>query len=231
MIMKYFATSNRGCVRPDNEDCILIGNEIVRDSSDSFSFPIPETGIVFPAFVCDGVGGNAAGEVASMTVCEYFKTFFETLKPGLDDNELFLTLKQQAKLCNEQLLALAAGSGMATTLTGVLVYGNKGYVLNAGDSKTYRLRYGNLKQINRQHTVANEGRRVISNCFGMPDVTIDITPTAIVEGDVFVICSDGLFDMVPDEMIAANARNAEVLSQLAMEHGGLDNISIIVLEF
>lgn len=56
---------------------------------------------------------------------------------------------------------------MASTLTGMLIYGGKAFILNAGDSRTYRLRYGNIKLLTNEHTMTRDGRRVITNCLGM----------------------------------------------------------------
>lgn len=231
MKLTYHAISHRGLVRANNEDTILVGNQILRDNSDSFNFDIPEGGIVFPAIVCDGVGGNARGEEASMAACESFRSFFEELSPDTDQNELIMKLKGEMQRVNESILTEAAGCGMASTLTGLLVCGENAYVLNAGDSRVYRLRYDNLKLMTREHTMESGGRRVITNCLGMPSVTLDITPTAIVPGDIFVVCSDGLFDMVSDPEIADNANSAETLLSLALANGGYDNTSIITLRF
>lgn len=231
MKLSYSAVSNRGLVRPGNEDTILVGNQILRDDADSFGFDIPEDGIIFPAIVCDGVGGHAAGEVASMTACESLRDFFENLQPGIDESTLIMLLKNEFARVNELILAESAGNGMASTLTGLLIYGQKAFVLNAGDSRVYRLRYDNLKQMTREHTMERDGRRVITNCFGLPNATLDITPTAIVDGDVFVVCSDGLFDMVADDDIAANAADTDTLLRMALENGGHDNTSIITLRF
>ena len=231
MRLTYTAISNRGLVRPGNEDTILVGNQILRDDADSFSFDIPDDGIVFPAIVCDGVGGRARGEVASIKACESFRAFFESLPAGIDENRIIMMLKDEMARVNEAVLAEACGCGMASTLTGIFLYGPRAYVLNAGDSRVYRLRYDNLKLMTREHTTEREGRRLITNCIGLPDAALDITPTAIVPGDIFVVCSDGLFDMVPDEAIAASAASAETLLSRALDGGGLDNISIITLQF
>lgn len=231
MKLKYNAICNRGLVRPGNEDTILVGNQILRDDADSFSFDIPKTGIVFPAIVCDGVGGNARGDEASMAACENFRAFFEKLLPGIEENRLILMLKSEMKHVNGLILSNAGGCGMASTLTGLLVCGPRAYLINAGDSRVYRLRYDNFKLMTRAHATVNNGHRMITNCLGMPDATLDITPTAIVPGDTFIICSDGLFDMVSDFDMAANAANAETLLSKALDAGGHDNISIITLQF
>lgn len=231
MNLTYNAISHRGLVRDGNEDCILVGNQVLRDNTDNFSFGIPDAGIIFPALVCDGVGGHARGEEASLAACDDFRSFFETLSPDLDDNYLIMLIKQAATRCNSKIIELAAGCGMATTMTGLLIYGNHAFILNAGDSRTYRMRYENFKQMTAEHTIVRDGKRYITNCFGLDDMKLDVTPTAIVPGDIFVICSDGLFDMVPDNIIAENCVSAERLLALALEAGGRDNTSLITLQF
>lgn len=231
MRLDYSAVSHRGLVRENNEDAVLVGNMILRDNADAFGFEIPETGIIFPALVCDGVGGNLRGEEASMMACRNFKNFFENLEHGLDDDSLIRQIKQAFSALNAEILHEARGCGMATTLTGLLIYDTKAFILNAGDSRTYRLRYDNLKLLTREHTEVRDGRRVITNCLGLPNVTVDISISAIVPNDTFVVCSDGLFDMIDEEAIAANAHSPETLLNLALSAGGGDNTSIICLHF
>ncbi len=231
MKLTYNAISHCGIVRHNNEDAILVGSIILRDDADTFCFEMPENGIVFPALVCDGVGGNAHGEVASMMACECFKTFFDSLEPGLDDNQLIRCLKQVFSETNGKILQAGDTRGMASTLTGVLVYGGKAFVVNAGDSRTYRFRYDNLKQLTNENTVVRGNRRIITNCLGMPDATLDVGISAIIDDDIFIICSDGLFDMIDDSAIASNAASADALLHQALSAGGHDNTSLIVIHF
>ncbi len=231
MKLSYNAISHCGLVRHNNEDAILVGNVILRDDADAFCFEVPENGMIFPALVCDGVGGNARGEEASMMACEGFKSLFETLAPDLDDDQLILCLKKGFAEINEKIMVCSGGCGMASTLTGVLVYGGKVFVLNAGDSRTYRLRYDNLKLLTNEHTVMRDNRRVITNCLGMPGAKVDVCISAIVDDDVFIVCSDGLFDMIDDSAIASNASSADNLLNMALAAGGRDNTSIISIHF
>ncbi len=128
-------------------------------------------------------------------------------------------------------MVCSGGCGMASTLTGVLVYGGKVFVLNAGDSRTYRLRYDNFKLLTNEHTVMRDNRRVITNCLGMPGAKVDVGISAIVDDDVFIVCSDGLFDMIDDSAIASNASSADNLLNMALAAGGRDNTSIISIHF
>lgn len=231
MKLTYNAVSHRGLVRRNNEDAVLVGNMIIRDNADTFEFEIPDDGIIFPALICDGVGGNSRGEEASMSACRHFNSFFRNLQSRLTDDQLIRCVKQIFSEINNTILQSADGCGMATTLTGMLVYGSGAFILNAGDSRTYRLRYGNLKRLTNEHSMEINNHRVITNCLGMPDATLDIGISAIVPGDTYIICSDGLFDMIDDETIATNASSAEALLDLALSAGGHDNTSLILVRF
>lgn len=226
MRLSYSAKSHVGLVRQKNEDAILVGDQIIRDDSDSFAFEMPEGGVVFPAIVCDGVGGQPRGEVASMVVCEHFRDFFRSLTLGLRPADLIMRLKQVATECNRKLLA--DGCGMCSTLTGLLVYGDLVYVLQSGDSRTYRLRYDNFKLLTTDHV--NE-RDLLTNCLGMVGGSLDVTKTVLVEGDTYLVSSDGLFKYVPSDDIGQRLSSADELVDLALAAGGPDNVSVVSLRF
>lgn len=237
MRLSYHAISHTGLRRDHNEDMALVAGSTLRDGNDSFAFGIPEDGIKFCAIVCDGLGGREGGEMASELACTLFGQWVNSLPAGLDDNDIIQSLKQWVRDANNEIMRRGNGNGMATTLSGLLLYFDRAYVLNIGDSRTYRLRYDMFKQLSADHSERDRTgdlsipSSVIYNCLGIPECFIDITPTRIVEGDTFVICSDGLSDMVGDETIAARAGDAPALVEAALEAGGLDNVTVISLEF
>ena len=226
-----------GLCRKSNEDMALVADSLVRDGEDSFAFQIPEGGMTFCAVVCDGVGGHSDGEVASEMACRLFLRFVNELPEGLDDNAVIRFLKRWTRETNMEIMRLSNGNGMACTLTGLLIYYDSAYVLNIGDSRTYRLRYETLKQLTTDHSERTRtgdmsiSPSVIYNCLGIPECFIDVTATRVVEGDTFVVCSDGLSDMVPDDVIAAKAFDAHALVSAALEAGGTDNVTVISLNF
>ena len=226
MKLRYEVISHRGLVREQNEDMAYVGGQTVRDDTDAFEFDIPEGGMKFGAIVCDGLGGREQGEFASELACKEFETFIDSLSVGLSENDIILNIKRWAQAANEKIMS--ACNGMATTLTGLLFYYDQAYILNCGDSRTYRLRYDNFKQLSRDHS---ETTTVMYNCLGIPDSFIDITPTRVIEGDRYLICSDGLSDYVPEEKIVQDFASAQNLLGDALSAGAPDNVTIITLKF
>ncbi len=143
-------------------------------------------------------------------------------------------------------------SGMGTTLTLFLAHGRRAYVAHVGDSRLYRLRNGSFAQLTEDHSLVNEQvkagfmtaveaqqsrfRNIITRSVGFEsEVTADTLSLPLQDGDVFLLCSDGLSSMVSDENIAAELRAARLsdsparLVALAKQGGGDDNITLVVL--
>jgi protein phosphatase len=130
---------------------------------------------------------------------------------------------------------------MGTTLVALLYYGNRYFWLNCGDSRLYRLRDANLEQLTTDHSLINENgekkhSNIITNCIGAgcEDTFIDMIEFTdeFQVGDTYVLCSDGLNDMVPDEIIREmllNGATANTLCEEAISAGGFDNVSVCVL--
>lgn len=237
MRLRFEIVSHAGLVRTQNEDMAYAGGQTVRDDSDAFEFDIPDEGMKFGAVVCDGLGGREGGEKASALTCNMFDTFVDDLPVGLEPNDLILRLKRWAQTANDTIMAESHGNGMATTLTGLLLYFGQAYILNCGDSRTYRLRYGNFRQLTRDHSERNRlndpsaPANLMYNCLGIPEAFIDITPTKVVEGDQYIICSDGLSDVVSDADIQRNISSAQALVDAALAAGAPDNVTVITLKF
>ncbi len=237
MRIRYEAVSHVGAVRTRNEDMAYIGGQTLRDDSDSFEFQVPDRGMKFGAVVCDGLGGRADGDRASRMACELFEAFVDELPEWLDANELIHRIKHWFQSANEAILAAASGNGMATTMTGLLLYYDQAYLLNSGDSRVYRLRYENFRQLTKDHSErermgdASVPSNLMYNCLGISDAFIDVTPTRVVPGDRYVICSDGLSDYVAEEKIERDSDNVRNLLRDALEEGAPDNVTIIVINF
>lgn len=237
MKIRYEAISDVGRLRTRNEDMAYAGGTTIRDDSDSFEFDVPEEGMKFGAIVCDGLGGHADGDVASELACSLFERFVDNLPAGLDANDVITRVKRWAQVANETIIRQADGNGMATTLTGILLYYNQAYLLNCGDSRVYRLRHNNFKQLTTDHS--ERVRRsdptipanIMYNCLGMEGSFIDVVPTRIVEGDRFLICSDGLSDYVPEDSIRTDCYSAAKLLQDALDAGAPDNVTLILINF
>ena len=212
--------TNTGLVRTANEDALLT------DGPELFA-------------IADGMGGYAGGEIASV----------ETIK----------VLKEAASKANSHLRSLVCKmpdyEGMGTTLVAVyLAEDKKAYALNIGDSRLYLWRNGLLKQITQDHSyvaellskgdiTTDEARRhpqrnVILRAVGADEgLDSDVFSFETEPGDRLLLCSDGLSDMAADDEIAAvlkeenTEKAADALIELALNNGGRDNVSVILIDF
>ncbi|MCB0877249.1 MAG: Stp1/IreP family PP2C-type Ser/Thr phosphatase, partial [Solirubrobacterales bacterium] len=166
--------------------------------------------------VADGMGGAQAGEVASRMAVEAFERVDEVSAPPEE------VLRHAAEEANREIFELAhrdaSRSGMGTTLTAALLHGDEISFGHVGDSRAYVFREGKLKQITNDHSLVEELRRqgkltrdqaaehpqrsVITRALGPePAVDVDTMTFSARPGDVFLLCSDGLTGMVPNEQI------------------------------
>ncbi|HID61818.1 MAG TPA: Stp1/IreP family PP2C-type Ser/Thr phosphatase, partial [Anaerolineae bacterium] len=203
--------------------------------------------------VADGMGGHAAGEVASQqAIFTLFKEYYSSPSP-----EITKRLKEAIEAANAEVHAQAsldrAKAGMGTTLVAAVLQGDDLYVANVGDSRAYLVRKQSIEQITRDHSWVNEQvqagiiteqearehlyRNIITRSLGTkPDVDIDFFQRKAHPGDVLVLCCDGLSNEVEDDEIArivsANSaqESAQKLIDLANQRGGPDNITAIVVK-
>lgn len=225
------AASHTGLVRRHNEDSGFAGPGLL--------------------LVADGVGGHAAGEVASATAA-YIVSARALAHPLGDPAE---TLREALALAQQQVAlgAQAAGRhGMATTLTAMLCDGHRVALLHLGDSRAYVLRGGVLTQVSHDHTVVqqlvDEGtllpeeahghpwRHVVTRSLGgNPAELGDLTWLELVPGDRVLLCSDGLSDLVSDEQLSQvllahghDETAVDALVEAALAAGGRDNVTCLV---
>jgi len=200
--------------------------------------------------VADGMGGAQAGEVASRLAA----AALEDTDPGrLAGPERVASLIQEAnRRVHERSSSDPSTSGMGTTMTVALVEDDGVVIGHVGDSRAYLVREGRIEQITEDHSLVNEllksgklsareaevhpQRSVITRAVGTdPDVDVDSFTVDARDGDVFLICSDGLTDMVDDERILATvARYGDDLDRMtkqlvvaANRGGGEDNITVV----
>jgi len=229
-IVEQVGKSDVGRQRSSNEDSLLLS----------------------PPFfaVADGMGGAKAGEVASKIATEAFGL-------GTDDDvPPERRLESIARHANQRIYELASEDesrrGMGTTLTAAMVAGDEVSIGHVGDSRAYRLRDGTLEQLTKDHSLVAElertgqispeaaehhpQRSIITRALGPePDVDVDTYTVSGREGDVYLLCSDGLTGMISDEEVASIMRSceslkkcAEALVRAANQSGGKDNITVVL---
>ena len=231
--LTYKAISDVGCVRKNNEDMAYVAGHLVRDNRTEGSI-----GGVCAFAVADGMGGYEGGEVASEIVCRSFSAFIAGLKDA-DDELMIRNIKDWATEANQLVTESAALrpelSEMGTTFVGLIFAKGKMWLINIGDSRCYRIRGGVLKQLSADHSERNRTgnpdtpSNLIYNFIGNSPAEFfsDVTGFTPLAGDIYLLCSDGLSDMVSDESIEENFESVDSLVALAKEAGGRDNITIV----
>lgn len=229
--LMWGARSDVGCVRSHNEDSYLVQS---------------------PLFcVCDGMGGHAAGEVASSIAVETIaKTAPHTADPAL----LGAAIEAANAAVIEAALNGLGKPGMGCTATAAYIEGNTIAIAHVGDSRAYLLHEGTLIRVTRDHSYVEElvdageitadearvhpNRSVITRALGSdPTMYADHFSLNIEEGDRLILCSDGLSSMIPDgeiENIATQSSTAQIctdnLVDAALAAGGSDNCTVVVVD-
>ena len=239
-----------GMVRSNNEDSIA---------------SVPEKGLVVLA---DGMGGYNAGEVASGMATTVLTTELRQqleqpapyeVDPQSGQKAAVKMLQQQIAKANTSIYQAAQSqpqyAGMGTTLVVALFYDNKVMVAHIGDSRLYRMRGDEFTQVSKDHSLLQEqidagmltkeqakgssNKNLVTRAMGIdPTVEPEIHEYDTQPGDIYLLCSDGLSDMVSDEDIGmtlqalgANLNLAvQQLVQMANDNGGRDNVSVILIK-
>ena len=203
--------------------------------------------------VCDGMGGHASGNVASQLAVEAISESLHATSPSAAGEEPLVSAILQA---NTRIHTHAQRNeecrGMGTTVVAARRQGNLLHLAHVGDSRIYLARGGELTQVTRDHSLTNlyvdnpeleeklgpADSNVIVRALGLYEyVEVDAQTMDIQPGDVVLLCCDGLTDMVPDPTIAQVLQGAAPLEQragrlvdLANQAGGIDNITVVLLE-
>ncbi len=218
------------------------------------------------AIVADGMGGYKAGEVASAicvnTLMEELREALPRIRPGETDEETGYTretllIKEAIEKANLAIYRAAQSQpqcqGMGTTLVAAAFYEDRVTIAHVGDSRLYRFRDGHLEQITKDHSLLQElidkgfytpeearhslSKNLVTRAVGIDEtVSADLQEDLVKTGDVYLLCSDGLTDLVDDEHIDLTLRRygdtladaATALVRMANENGGKDNISVIL---
>src|SRR5947209_8518094 len=203
--------------------------------------------------VADGMGGHAAGEVASEIAVDTVSNVY--YQDDSDDvaYSLLHAIKRANALIHQRAAENMLRSGMGTTCVAALLRGNAAYIANVGDSRAYLIRQGQVKQISLDHSWVAEQvragllteeqarthaqRNVITRSLGtQPDVEVDVFRELIQSGDTLVLCTDGLSGLISDEELmriveqSVPQESVYHLVERANENGGPDNITAIVVQ-
>jgi serine/threonine protein phosphatase PrpC len=242
MRLASIGATDVGRKRVHNEDSFLV---------------MPESGLFC---VADGLGGHASGEVASRMAVEELAAYFWATDPDPADRAHEDRVAEAIRIANRSILARARSepdlSGMGTTLVaayftedGPLVVGH------VGDSRAYLFRDGELRRLTEDHSLLQDfirqsspsaaeidafpHKNVIVRAVGMrDDVAADLSRVDVRERDVLLLCSDGLFGMLPDEQMAEILREEggeilranQLLVDAANEAGGSDNVTSVLVQ-
>jgi serine/threonine protein phosphatase PrpC len=235
----YSGKSDTGLVRRNNEDTFVIE---------------PDAGF---CLVADGMGGGAAGEIASHIFAEStLELFLDNEDPS--EQKVVETVKKVFQMANEKILDYASQNTLHESMgctAELIVFTGEGFVLgHMGDSRTYRVRNGLLKQLTKDHSLVQDQidqgaltpeearnhslRHVINRAVGAEEsLALDLIRGKTYPDDLFLLCSDGLTDMVDDDLISQVLKSAGSLNQkaenlieLAKSAGGNDNITIVLSE-
>jgi protein phosphatase len=243
--LQFAMKTDTGLVRAHNEDAVEL--------SEPFRI----------AVLADGMGGYNAGEVASGIATNAFRIYLEHRLNDIDymhrapsSKVLQRLMVEAAYTANMQILETARDqpefSGMGTTLVAALFHQNTIVLAHVGDSRAYRLRHGTLLQLTRDHSQLQEqidaglvspewarfapNKNLITRALGvMSQIEVETSVHLIEEGDTYLLCSDGLSDMLAQaEIIELFNQKADVeflcnrLVEAANNNGGRDNISVIL---
>ena len=263
--LDFFGVTDRGKVRAENQDHFIMGSlrkriNIRQSSLPLDQIPLGEERVASFMMVADGVGGGLKGEQASRMalevttkyLAESARCYYRFDEEGVD---LVQALEEGALRCSEAIQERAAqdesAAGMATTLTLFIGAWPWAYLLQVGDSRYYQYHDGELTQISRDQTVAQELAdqgilprdlmahspltHVLSSSIGGHQTAPVVKRIPLTWGTVHLLCSDGLTRHVPDEKIAERLgamksaqKVAEQLVQDALDGGGSDNVTVVV---
>jgi PPM family protein phosphatase len=227
--MLIYAKTHKGLVRPTNQDSLLVSHNLYG--------------------VADGMGGHRGGETASRIAVQVVRNLLQGKTP--EENTLRIGMEAANRRIFDMQRHELALSGMGTTFTVLWEARAEMWIAHVGDSRAYLYREGELVCRTQDHSVVAEllrnnvitpemvkthpYRSVITRALGTdPIVQPDILRVDKKPGDVWLICSDGLYNMVEDAEIAETLsvyegeRAADHLLELALNHGGHDNVSLVL---
>jgi len=234
--MKTISIYETGCVRKNNEDSLLV---------------LPEVGLFA---VADGMGGHNAGEIASGIAIEELKkraSELATLERDRLESWMLEAIAEANREVYEASFRNPETEGMGTTLTAIVIKGNKAVIGHVGDSRIYLWREGRLSLLSEDHSMVNElvrlgqlsaerarnhpHKNILSRALGIDRNTdIDCFQLEVQEGDVFLLCTDGFSNVIEDEEMVSEFSgpdgwdvHLERLKELVLKRGAPDNFTVV----
>lgn len=252
-----FVKTDQGLKRKRNEDSFLVIDH------PSVDIDTDVMGMMFA--VADGMGGHPAGDVASRLACEGLRKYYalraeepgEQFSNGKRDSRLLKYLKDTVINIDKEIGDYEninkQSSGLGTTLSILVFAGAKALIAHVGDSRIYRMRGERLEQLTVDHTFVSEMvergelepaaastspyRHVLTQALGCGIDEVYLRKEKVMEGDIFLLSSDGLHDMINNEEIKKILQNGyssenicDKLVSAAMDNGGKDNVTVIVVK-
>ena len=242
--MQSWGLTDQGCVRKQNQDAYKI-EQLDRSS--------------LLGVVCDGMGGAKSGNIASTLAVDVFvQEVKQSWKPYLSQEKIDQILRSAVKLANftvyDQAQQFEEFDGMGTTLVAVLIHGKKATVVNVGDSRAYGIDDSGIRQITKDHSLVQmmvergdlkpeqaktyPGKNLITRAIGTEAVVMcDIFHLDVAKGDFFLLCSDGLSNMMDDQEIlfevvhgVNKAHCCKRLLNIAKNRGAPDNVTSVLVQ-
>ena len=242
--MQSWGLTDQGCIRKQNQDAYKI-EQLDRSS--------------ILAVVCDGMGGAKSGNIASTLAVEVFQQEVkQSWKANLPQDKIDQILRSAVKLANftvyDQAQQFEEFDGMGTTLVAVLIHGKKATVVNVGDSRAYGIDDSGIRQVTKDHSLVQmmvergdlkpeqaktyPGKNFITRAIGTEAIVMcDIFHLDVAKGDFFLLCSDGLSNMMDDQEIlfevihgVNKAHCCKRLLNIAKNRGAPDNVTSVLLQ-
>ena len=241
--MQYWGLTDPGCARPQNQDTYQI-EQLDRNT--------------LLCVICDGMGGAKSGNIASSLAIDVFvQEVKSSWKPLMDQGKIDQLLCSAVKLANftvfDQAQQFEEFEGMGTTLVAALIRGKKATVINVGDSRAYGIDESGIRQITKDHSLVQmmvdrgdlsaecaksyPGKNFITRAIGTEAIVMcDIFHLDVAKGDFFLLCSDGLSNMMDDQEIlfevvhgVNKAHCCKRLLNIAKNRGAPDNVTSILV--
>lgn len=242
--MKYYGMTDKGKMRKTNQDSYVIACN--------------EAGDVF-ALVCDGIGGNLGGDVASRMAVNYFSVAFAENKGFRSTAEVKDWIRKGIQEVNRQIYETGQSrrelKGMGTTLCGALLTSSGRFIVNVGDSRAYAFSHsGQFRQLTMDHTLVNDmimhgeltpeeakdypRKNVLTNAVGVWETVRSDIDVHLEQMDGILLCSDGLHSYVDEKTIRSIVLNQDndpalrsrKLVKASLDAGGFDNVTVILID-